>query len=200
MREWTEKHIRELVRDEAAKGGGGGDGTAAAEALLLRMWLFDVNRGPVRTLSGGTITITPVQATNDGSLLAIGVMLVRVDFENCNWENDYFIGPPLSYFSVSITPNTIDIGSFWEGVIGSLFYGAKGHADFWMNPGTYQTGEVLCDDQPSDAVLVFRTGADSWYDENRNIAQTNREVGGVCSLFGRRVPAGTKKVTVFYHI
>ena len=94
MREWTEKHIRELVRDEQAKGGG----SAVAEALLLRAWLFDVNRGPVRTSSGGTITITPVQATNDGSLLAIGVMLVRVDFENCNWKGDYFIGPPLSNF------------------------------------------------------------------------------------------------------
>lgn len=195
MRVWTEKHIRELVRDEQAKGGG----SAVAEALLLRMWLYDVNRGPVRTSSGGTITITPVEATNDGSLLAIGVMLVRVDFENCNWSNDYFIGPPLSNFSVSITPNTIDIGSFWEGVIGSLFYGARGQADFWINPGTFQTGEVLCDDQPSDARLNFAT-ADTWFDEDRNVPQINKEVGGVCRLYGTKVPAGTKKVTVFYHI
>lgn len=196
MRDWTEKHIRELVRNEAAKGGG----SAAAEALLLRMWLYDVNRGPIHTSSGGTITITPVQATNDGSLLAIGVMLVRVDFENCNWSNDYFIGPPLSNFSVSITPNTIDIGSFWEGVIGSLFYGASGQADFWMNPATFQTGEVLCDDQPSDARLNFRVGVESWYDEERNVPQINTEVGGVCRFYGTRVPAGTKKVTYFYHI
>lgn len=197
MREWTEKHIRELVRDEQGKGGGGG---AVAEALLLRMWLFDVNRGPIHTLSGGTITITPVEATNDGSLLAIGVMLVRVDFENCNWKNDYFIGPPLSNFSVSITPNTIDPGSFWEGVIGSLFYGASGQADFWMKPATFQTGEVLCDDNPSDARLNFAIGEDSWYDEDRNVAQVNKEVGGVCRLYGTRVPEGTKKVTLFYHI
>lgn len=196
MRDWTEKHIRELVRNEAAKGGG----SAAAEALLLRMWLYDVNRGPIHTSSGGTITITPVQATNDGSLLAIGVMLVRVDFENCNWSNDYFIGPPLSNFSVSITPNTIDIGSFWEGVIGSLFYGASGQADFWMNPATFQTGEVLCDDQPSDARLNFSVGVGSWYDEERNVPQINTEVGGVCRFYGTRVPAGTKKVTYFYHI
>lgn len=196
MREWTEKHIRELVRDEQGKGGGG---AVAEEALLLRMWLFDVNRGPVRTSSGGTITITPVQATNDGSLLAIGVMLVRVDFENCDWENDYFIGPSLSNFSVSITPNTIDIGSFWEGVIGSLFYGASGQADFWMNPGTFQTGEVLCDDQPSDARLNF-ANVDSWYDEDRNVTLIRTGAGGVCRLYGTRVPAGTKKVSVFYHI
>lgn len=196
MREWTEKHIRELVRDEQAKGGG----SAVAETRLLRMWLYDVNRGPVRTSSGGTITITPVQATNNGSLLALGVMLVRVDFENCNWESDYFIGPPLSYFSVSITPHTIDIGSFWEGVIGSLFYRARGQADFWMKPETFQTEDVLCDDQPSDARLSFSIGVLSWYDEHRNIVQTNTEVGGVCRLYGKRVPAGTKKVSVLYHI
>lgn len=193
MRDWTEKHIRELVRNYKGSGDGLSD---AAAALLLRLWIYRIGDETITTKSGGTISFTVVEPTNDESLLALGMTLVRVDFVGCNWRTDYFPVPQLTSFSARITPNTISPGSLWEGVLSSLFYDKSEQARFWMNPATYQTGSVYCDEVETDARVNF--GYDeAWFDEKRSICSTSEAVG---RLNFTRIPDGTQKVSVFYHI
>lgn len=200
MREWTEKHIRELVRDEAAKGGAGG-GSPVASALLLRLWLADIYIEPITTLSGGTITMTPFQYSNDGSLLMRAKMLYKLDFVNCNWKNDWFVGPTLGYFSAAITPNTIDIGSFWEGILSSLYYHASASLPILTNPHIHQVGNVICDGAETDARINFDDLEDVWYDEKKNISNyMSSEIGGIIHIYGTRIPSGTKTVSVIYGV
>lgn len=196
MREWTEKHIRELVRNFSGNFSGGGSGSVLVDALLLRLWVYRCSQEPITTLGGGTITFTIVKSTTSGTLLANGKTLVRVDFTGCNWSRDYFIGDPLSTMSANITPNTIPTGSILESAIASMFYGNTMSGRYWTSPGTYQTDAIYCDQVQTD-VRASLDYVHAWNDAKRTNLSADPVVGW---LSFRNVPSGTNTVSIFYLI
>lgn len=191
MREWTERHIRELVRDEVARGGDMKDA-----ALHLRLWLVDMPITTIKTYSGGTITITP-EAPGTIGILDRAAMDFKMVLTNCNWKGDWFVGPSFSQFSAAMTINSIDTDSFWADLLGSLFYQTSGLFSYITTAGKYQV-KALCDGVVTDAVMWFTT-TDSWYDSARKY-QMFTGSNGVYKMYGTRVPDGTKTVTVYYRI
>ena len=191
MREWTERHIRELVRDEVAQGG-----DMKSAALLLRLWLVDMPIATIKTYSGGTITITP-EAPGTVGILDKAAMDYKMVLTNCNWKGDWFVGPSFSQFKAAMTINSIDTDSFWADILGSLFYQASGLFSYITEAGKYQV-KALCDGVVTDAVMEF-AATDSWYDSARKYEMVTGS-NGVYKMYGTRVPDGTKTVTVYYRI
>ena len=191
MREWTERHIRELVRDEVAQGG-----DMKSAALLLRLWLVDMPIATIKTYSGGTITITP-EAPGTVGILDKAAMDYKMVLTNCNWKGDWFVGPSFSQFKAAMTINSIDSGSFWADILGSLFYQASGLFADNAIPGKHQV-RALCDGVETDATVDIGI-TDSWYDSAMKY-QMVAGSDGVYKMYGTRVPDGTKTVTVYYRI
>ena len=193
MREWTERHIRELVRNFS---GGGGSGSVLVDALLLRLWVYRCSQEPITTLGGGTITFTIVKITTGGTLLADGKTLVRVDFTGCNWSRDYFIADPVSTMSANITPNTIPAGSILESAIASMFYGNTMSGRYWTSLATYQTDAIYCDQVQTDVRASF-SYVNAWNDAKRTHYSADPVVG---QMIFNNVPDGTNTVSIFYLI
>lgn len=192
MREWTERHIRELVRDEVAQGGG----DMKSAALLLRLWLVNMPIATIKTYSGGTITVTP-EAPGTVGVLDKAAMDYKMVLTNCNWKGDWFVGPSFSQFKAAMTINSIDTDSFWADILGSLFYQASGLFSYITEAGKYQV-KALCDGVVTDAAMEF-SATDSWYDSARKYEMISGS-DGVYKMYGTRVPDGTKTVTVYYRI
>lgn len=192
MREWTERHIRELVRNFS----GDGSGSVLTDVLLLRLWVYRCSQEPITTLGGGTITFTIVKITTDGTLLANGKTLVRVDFTGCDWSRDYFMADPVSSMSANITPNTMPVGSILESVIASMFYGNTMSGRYWTSLATYQTDAIYCDQVETDVRASF-SYVNAWNDSNRSNYSTDPVVG---QMIFNNVPDGTNTVSIFYLI
>lgn len=192
MRDWTEKHIRELVRRRAGEGGG----NIFTDVLLLRLWVYRCSQQPITTQHGGTIKFTMVKPTTSSSLLATGKTLVRVDFTGCNWSLDYFIGDPVGYMSAQITPNTIPPGSILESILPSLLYHNGMSLRYWTSLATYQTDVIYCDQVQTGARASFRY-VDAWNDANRSHVSADPVVG---QMSFENVPSGTNTVSIFYLI
>ena len=195
MRDWTEKHIRELVRQRAGDAGDGG-GNVLTVALLLRLWVYRCSQQPITTLHGGTIKFTMVKFTTSESLLATGKTLVRVDFTGCNWSRDYFIGDPVGYVSAEITPYTMPPGSILESILPSLLYRNGMSLNYWMSLATYQTDAIYCDRVQTDVRASFAY-VDAWNDAKRSHVSTEPVVG---QMIFQNVPSGTNTVSIFYLI
>lgn len=192
MRDWTEKHIRELVRRHAGDVGG----NVVTETLLLRLWVYRCSQQPITTLHGGTIKFTMVKLTTSNNLLAIGKTLVRVDFTGCNWSCDYFIGDPVGYISAQITPNTIPPGSVLNSILPSILYGNGMSLTYLTSLATYQTDVVYCDQVQTD-VRVSLGDVHAWNDAKRSHYSADPVV---CRMAFERVPSGTNTVSIFYLI
>lgn len=195
MRDWTEKHIRELVRRRAGDGDGGGN--IVAESLLLRLWVYRCSQQPITTLHGGTIKFTMVKPTTSENLLATGKTLVRVDFTGCNWSLDYYINDPVGYMSAQITPYTIPSGSILESILPSLLYSNGMRPQYWVKPETYQTDEIYCDQVQTLDVKTSFGYEYAWNNANRTHYSTDTVVG---RMRFRNVPSGTNTVSIFYLI
>ena len=195
MRDWTEKHIRELVRRHAGHAGDGG-GNIFTETLLLRLWVYRCSQQPITTLHGGTIKFTMVKLTTSENLLATGKTIVRVDFTGCNWSRDYFIDDPVGYMSAQITPNTMPPGSILESILPSLLYSNDMHPSYWTNLSIYQTDAIYCDQVQTDVRASFGD-VQAWNDANRTHYSADPVVG---VMTFRNVPSGTNTVSIFYHI
>lgn len=189
MREWTERHIRELVRNFS----GGGSGSVLVDGLLLRLWVYRCSQEPITTLGGGTITFTIVKITTDGTLLAKGKTLVRVDFTGCNWSRDYFIADPVSTMSANITPFTMPAGSILESIIASMFYGNTMSGRYWTN---LETDAIYCDQVQTDVRVSFGY-VQAWNNAKRTNISADAVVG---QMIFRNVPSGTNTVSIFYVI
>lgn len=192
MRDWTEKHIRELVRRHAGDGGG----NIFTEALLLRLWVYRCSQQPITTLHGGTIKFTMVKITTSGNLLATGKTLVRVDFTGCNWSRDYFIGDPVGTMSAQITPHTMPPGSILDSIQLSLLYSNIMSPSYWMSLATYQTDAIYCDQVQTDVRASFGY-VSAWNDAKRSHMSADPVVG---LMNFRKVPSGTNTVSIFYVI
>lgn len=192
MRDWTEKHIRELVRRHAGEGGG----NIFTAALLLRLWVYRCSQQPIKTLHGGTIKFTMVKITTSDNLLATGKTLVRVDFTGCNWSRDYFIGDPVGTMSAQITQNTMPPGSILESILPSLLYSNGMSLRYWTSLTTYQTDAIYCDQVQTDVRASFGY-VNAWNDAKRSHISADPVVG---QMIFRNVPSGTNTVSIFYVI
>lgn len=191
MRDWTEKHIRELVRRHAGEGG-----NILTETLLLRLWVYRCSQQPIKTLHGGTIKFTMVKITTSDNLLATGKTLVRVDFTGCNWSLDYFIDDPMGYMSVQITQNTMPPGSILDSILPSLLYSNGMPLRYWTNLLFYQTDVIYCDQVQTDVRASFGC-VQAWNDAKRSNISADPVVG---RMIFKNVPSGTNTVSIFYVI
>lgn len=190
MRDWTEKHIRELVRQHGGKGGGD-----LESALLLRSWVYNMPTQTLPLLNGGRIEFHIVKPSADTSILMLGMTLVRLDFYDCKTSGDYFLLDPLATLSGRLTPNTVaGSGEFWTAVIANMVYGNVFKPQYYMSPATYQVDKIYCDEQPTDATVTFSSKY-AWFDEKRNWRSYDDVVGRV-SFEG--VPDGTSRISVLY--
>ena len=192
MRDWTEKHIRELVRRHAGEGGG----NIFTDALLLRLWVYRCSQQPITTLHGGTIKFTMVKIMASSNLTATGKTLVRVDFTGCNWSRDYFIGDPAGNMSAQITQNTMPPGSILESILPSLLYSNGMSLRYWTTLATYQTDAIYCDQVQTDVRASFGY-VNAWNDAKRTHYSADPVVG---QMIFRNVPSGTNTASIFHLI
>lgn len=196
MREWTEKHIRELVRRHS-KGGKG----ELETALLLRLWITNLNTDPIPIINGsGSITFKLVRPTVTDNLAQYGRTVVLVEFEGMDFSDDhhnFFLAEAQAHHRAELTVNTVaGKPDYWLNVIKAMFYRAVVYNTFWTT-SALQSSEVYCDEVAVKGATYSVSRHHVYDNPDRNNVSFSDVLGDV--VF-RNIPAGTKKVSVFYEI